>query len=188
MICHFCQDCEVHCSKILTIQPNQPQGVSSFGNPRQASMGFNSWSLMTEIGHLWSGLQPHVIQGGPLSQPQVVKSPITAPCCEVQGSPLSQPHVVKSPITAPCCEVQGSPLSQPHVVKSREAPYHSPKLWSPLSQPNVVKSRDPPITAPCCEGQGSSPITAPCCEVQGSWLELQLTTTDLDSEAVFFIK
>ena len=39
----------VHSSKILTIQQGQPRGVSSIGNPRQASTGFNSGSLMAEI-------------------------------------------------------------------------------------------------------------------------------------------
>ena len=33
-------------SKILTIQQGQPQGVSSVGNPRQASTGFNSGSYL----------------------------------------------------------------------------------------------------------------------------------------------
>ncbi len=39
----------MHSSKILTIQQGQPRGVSSVGNPRQASIGFNSGSLMAEI-------------------------------------------------------------------------------------------------------------------------------------------
>ena len=39
----------IHSSKILTIQQGQPQGVSSVGNPRQASMGHNSGSLMAEV-------------------------------------------------------------------------------------------------------------------------------------------
>ncbi len=38
-----------HSSKILTIQQGQPRGVSSGGNPRQASTGFNSGSLMAGI-------------------------------------------------------------------------------------------------------------------------------------------
>ncbi len=37
----------LHSSKILTIQQGQPRGVSSIGNPRQASTGFNSESLIS---------------------------------------------------------------------------------------------------------------------------------------------
>ncbi len=40
---------ELHSSKILTIQQGHSRRVSSIGNPRQASTGVNSGSLMAEI-------------------------------------------------------------------------------------------------------------------------------------------
>ncbi len=46
---HLLPYISLHSSKILTIQQGQPRGVSSIGNPRQASTGNYSGNLMAEI-------------------------------------------------------------------------------------------------------------------------------------------